>query len=209
MSVLKHLKFWKKTWNICPIHLIKKSFSLFQVVGSSLLFVHDASGLARVWIIDFGKTVKLPSPQTLDHRTPWAEGNREDGYLWGLDNLIEIFGEMLQDSSLSWWIWCIRFKPEDLEEHGSVLRTEGCAMDIKPEMTVLFTSVLLGEMQREPFTNGWKTGEFWSDRWHFFGCSLARVKTPQESKYTDTESEQTVKRYRRGSTTCRLVFVLF
>ncbi len=79
-------------------HLRNPSVS-HQVVGSSLLFVHDASGLARVWMIDFGKTVPLPPPQTLDHRTPWAEGNREDGYLWGLDNLIEIHGEMLKDAT--------------------------------------------------------------------------------------------------------------
>ncbi|XP_044060016.1 inositol-trisphosphate 3-kinase Cb [Siniperca chuatsi] len=70
-------------------------FSSHEVVGSSLLFVHDASGKARVWMIDFGKTVSLPAPQTLDHRTPWVEGNREDGYLWGLDNLIDIFSSML------------------------------------------------------------------------------------------------------------------
>ncbi|XP_039986099.1 inositol-trisphosphate 3-kinase Cb isoform X2 [Xiphias gladius] len=70
-------------------------FSTHEVVGSSLLFVHDASGKARVWMIDFGKTVPLPDPQTLDHRSPWVEGNREDGYLWGLDNLIDIFGNML------------------------------------------------------------------------------------------------------------------
>lgn len=66
-----------------------------QVVGSSLLFVHDASGKARVWMIDFGKTVPLQDPQTLDHRTPWVEGNREDGYLSGLDNLIDILSTML------------------------------------------------------------------------------------------------------------------
>ncbi|XP_054461179.1 inositol-trisphosphate 3-kinase Cb [Anoplopoma fimbria] len=70
-------------------------FRTHEVVGSSLLFVHDASGKARVWMIDFGKTVPLPDPRTLDHRTPWMEGNREDGYLWGLDNLIDIFGSML------------------------------------------------------------------------------------------------------------------
>ncbi|XP_042342049.1 inositol-trisphosphate 3-kinase Cb [Plectropomus leopardus] len=70
-------------------------FRSHEVVGSSLLFVHDASGKARVWMIDFGKTVPLPDTWTLDHRTPWVEGNREDGYLWGLDNLIDIFSSML------------------------------------------------------------------------------------------------------------------
>lgn len=73
-------------------------FRTHEVVGSSLLFVHDASGKARVWMIDFGKTVPLPEPHTLDHRTPWVEGNREDGYLWGLDNLIEIFTTMLSQT---------------------------------------------------------------------------------------------------------------
>lgn len=73
-------------------------FRTHEVVGSSLLFVHDASGKAKVWMIDFGKTVPLPSPQTLDHRTPWVEGNREDGYLWGLDNLIDIFSSMLSQT---------------------------------------------------------------------------------------------------------------
>lgn len=73
-------------------------FKSHEVVGSSLLFVHDSSGKARVWMIDFGKTVPLPAPRTLDHRTPWVEGNREDGYLWGLDNLIDIFSNMLPET---------------------------------------------------------------------------------------------------------------
>ncbi|XP_048836436.1 inositol-trisphosphate 3-kinase Cb isoform X2 [Brienomyrus brachyistius] len=70
-------------------------FRSHEVVGSSLLFVHDKTERAQVWMIDFGKTVPLPPPLTLDHRTPWVEGNREDGYLWGLDNLTEILSSML------------------------------------------------------------------------------------------------------------------
>ncbi|KAM6222977.1 inositol-trisphosphate 3-kinase C isoform 2-T2 [Rhynchocyon petersi] len=66
------------------------------VVGSSLLFVHDCTGLAKVWMIDFGKTVALPDHQTLSHRMPWAEGNREDGYLWGLDNMIHLLQGLTQ-----------------------------------------------------------------------------------------------------------------
>ncbi|XP_036989641.2 inositol-trisphosphate 3-kinase C isoform X2 [Artibeus jamaicensis] len=71
-------------------------FKTHEVVGSSLLFVHDCTGLAKVWMIDFGKTVALPDHQTLSHRLPWAEGNREDGYLWGLDNMIHLFQGLAQ-----------------------------------------------------------------------------------------------------------------
>ncbi|KAL1769301.1 inositol-trisphosphate 3-kinase C [Sigmodon hispidus] len=71
-------------------------FKTHEVVGSSLLFVHDHTGLAKVWMIDFGKTVALPDHQTLSHRLPWAEGNREDGYLWGLDNLIHLLRGLAQ-----------------------------------------------------------------------------------------------------------------
>lgn len=45
-------------------------------------------------MIDFGKTTPLPEGQVLDHRVPWVEGNREDGYLYGLDNLVDIFNNM-------------------------------------------------------------------------------------------------------------------
>jgi len=61
------------------------------VIGSSLLFVHDSNGLASIWMIDFGKTVPLHDGMTIDHRSEWQEGNHEDGYLCGLDKMIEIW----------------------------------------------------------------------------------------------------------------------
>lgn len=73
----------------------------FQVIGSSLLFIHDKKEQAKVWMIDFGKTTPLPEGQTLQHDVPWQEGNREDGYLSGLDNLIDILTEMSQGSPLT------------------------------------------------------------------------------------------------------------
>ncbi|XP_016133141.1 inositol-trisphosphate 3-kinase C-like [Sinocyclocheilus grahami] len=72
-------------------------FKAHEVVGSSLLFVHDLTGKAGIWMIDFGKTVPMPPPLNLDHRSPWVEGNREDGYLWGLDNFIDILTNMLPE----------------------------------------------------------------------------------------------------------------
>lgn len=69
-------------------------FKGHEVIGSSLLFIHDKKEQAKVWMIDFGKTTPLPEGQTLKHDIPWQEGNREDGYLSGLNNLIDILTEM-------------------------------------------------------------------------------------------------------------------
>ena len=58
------------------------------MIGSSLLFVHDHSNRANVWMIDFGKTTPVPNTRKLQHNVPWAEGSSEDGYLIGLTSLI-------------------------------------------------------------------------------------------------------------------------
>uniref|UniRef100_A0A8C5KBH8 Kinase n=1 Tax=Jaculus jaculus TaxID=51337 RepID=A0A8C5KBH8_JACJA len=76
-------------------------FKCHEVIGSSLLFIHDKKEQAKVWMIDFGKTTPLPEGQTLKHDVPWQEGNREDGYLSGLNNLIDILTEMSQGHPLA------------------------------------------------------------------------------------------------------------
>ncbi|UYV74796.1 ITPKA [Cordylochernes scorpioides] len=64
---------------------------LFQMIGSSLLFVHDHNS-ASVWMIDFAKTFPVKTP--LDHNVDWSLGNHEDGYLQGLNNLMRIFQQL-------------------------------------------------------------------------------------------------------------------
>ena len=55
-----------------------------QLIGSSLLFVHDNTK-ACIWLIDFGKTVPVPEGTRIDHKSPWEVGNHEDGYLIGIE----------------------------------------------------------------------------------------------------------------------------
>ncbi|XP_056619889.1 inositol-trisphosphate 3-kinase B [Triplophysa dalaica] len=88
-SYLNRLKEIRDTLEVSPF------FKTHEVIGSSLLFVHDKREQARIWMIDFGKTTPLPDGQELCHRATWVEGNREDGYLYGLDHLIDIVISML------------------------------------------------------------------------------------------------------------------
>lgn len=72
---------------------VSEFFQTHEVIGSSLLFVHDQAH-ASVWLIDFAKTVALPPQMNIDHYSAWKVGNHEDGYLIGINNLIDIFVEL-------------------------------------------------------------------------------------------------------------------
>ncbi|XP_015234891.1 PREDICTED: inositol-trisphosphate 3-kinase A-like [Cyprinodon variegatus] len=69
-------------------------FRNHEVIGSSLLFVHDHNK-ASVWMIDFGKTMPLPDLKELQHSVPWVEGNREDGYLIGLTSILTALSQAI------------------------------------------------------------------------------------------------------------------
>lgn len=56
--------------------------------------MHDRT-TASIWLIDFAKTVELPEKVNIDHNSAWTVGNHEDGYLIGINNMIDIFNELL------------------------------------------------------------------------------------------------------------------
>ncbi|XP_010896686.3 inositol-trisphosphate 3-kinase B [Esox lucius] len=70
-------------------------FKTHEVIGSSLLFIHDRTCKANIWMIDFGKTTPVPRGMELRHNVPWALGNREDGYLTGLATLTSFVGQAI------------------------------------------------------------------------------------------------------------------
>lgn len=76
-------------------------FLTHSFIRSSLLLVYDGeNALTNVRMIDLARVSATQKdtngiPRRLDHRTSWVQGNHEDGYLTGLDNLIEIFEELL------------------------------------------------------------------------------------------------------------------
>ncbi|MCJ8734159.1 hypothetical protein PDJAM_G00232230 [Pangasius djambal] len=75
-------------------------FRSHEVIGGSLLFVHDRpTNKANIWMIDFGKTTPVPNNVHLKHDIPWVEGNREDGYLFGLASLISLLHVAIKEVS--------------------------------------------------------------------------------------------------------------
>ncbi|KAH0554221.1 hypothetical protein KQX54_008608 [Cotesia glomerata] len=85
---LQRLKAIRATLKTSPF------FATHEIVGSSLLFVHDSKN-AGVWMIDFAKTLPLPPHvPRIQHDAEWQVGNHEDGYLIGVNNLIDIFEDI-------------------------------------------------------------------------------------------------------------------
>uniref|UniRef100_A0A1I8BRN0 Kinase n=1 Tax=Meloidogyne hapla TaxID=6305 RepID=A0A1I8BRN0_MELHA len=78
-------------------------FACHEIVGSSILLIHDGGSNSNnntdrpikvgAWLIDFAKCHRVEGGGRLTHRRPWDLGNHEDGYLIGLDNLMELLEE--------------------------------------------------------------------------------------------------------------------
>ncbi|XP_045783002.1 inositol-trisphosphate 3-kinase homolog isoform X2 [Maniola jurtina] len=62
-------------------------FKKHEIVGSSIFIIYDDERVGA-WLIDFGKTRRVPDDIKITHREPWHQGNHEEGFLYGLDRLI-------------------------------------------------------------------------------------------------------------------------
>lgn len=88
------LKYLQRLKTIRDILESSNFFKIHEVIGSSLLFVHDCTGSVNIWMIDFAKTHRVEDCIQLNHRAKWQQGNHEDGYLFGLDNMISIWSNI-------------------------------------------------------------------------------------------------------------------
>ena len=52
--------------------------------------LYDKQEKCGVWLIDFSKTMPVPTDTEINHRFPWQLGNHEDGLLFGIDNIITV-----------------------------------------------------------------------------------------------------------------------
>ncbi|XP_022256772.1 inositol-trisphosphate 3-kinase homolog [Limulus polyphemus] len=81
--ILERLKLLRSKFEKSPF------FQTHEVIGSSLLIIHDGRK-TNAWMIDFAKTKPVPRGFCIGHFSQWVLGNHEDGYLFGLNNLISI-----------------------------------------------------------------------------------------------------------------------
>lgn len=86
-----------------------KFFQRHEIVGSSIFIVFDEDH-AGAWLIDFAKSRELGGNIKIDHRRPWIPGNCEEGLLFGIDELIKIFEEILKEQSISTSCMTHRYK---------------------------------------------------------------------------------------------------
>lgn len=86
-QILSRLKKIKSTFEASEF------FKNHEVIGSSILIVYDETRVGA-WVIDFAKTCKLPEGVIVNHRSEWRQGNHEEGYLTGLENIINCFEEV-------------------------------------------------------------------------------------------------------------------
>ncbi|XP_053625807.1 inositol-trisphosphate 3-kinase homolog isoform X3 [Plodia interpunctella] len=63
-------------------------FKTHEIVGSSIFIIYDDERVGA-WLIDFAKTRKVPDGTEVNHRSAWQQGNHEEGFLYGLDRLID------------------------------------------------------------------------------------------------------------------------
>ncbi|CAF1245113.1 unnamed protein product [Adineta ricciae] len=95
-SVPRATRYLNRLLELRSTCLRSKFFETHELIGSSLLFVHDANR-ASLWMIDFGKTRKLSSDIHITHSQAWQRGTHEDGYLIGIDNLILLFQDIIDE----------------------------------------------------------------------------------------------------------------
>eukprot|EP00929_Paragymnodinium_shiwhaense_P083405 TRINITY_DN4442_c0_g2_i1.p1 TRINITY_DN4442_c0_g2~~TRINITY_DN4442_c0_g2_i1.p1 ORF type:complete len:415 (+),score=49.72 TRINITY_DN4442_c0_g2_i1:165-1409(+) len=78
-------------------------FMTHEMIGASLLLVANKTGKTRARIIDLAKTFRIPDGlDSFNHRRPWALANHEDGWLFGLDNMIEVWSEVVDVILADW-----------------------------------------------------------------------------------------------------------
>lgn len=73
-------------------------FQTHEVIGSSILIMYDSQHVGA-WVIDFAKTLPVPNGLKVTHRQAWQQGNHEEGWLTGIDNLIQAIESLNCDAT--------------------------------------------------------------------------------------------------------------